>query len=205
MRGANPEFILNEYSRSYLEQQQLAACHWSKLKFGHERICEGDQEWSQYLEVLGITSQKAIKLLTEAAVLGSAIEHGLSPDNPFAQDNNPQTLGEILAYGLRNPHRFSWDTMGERKMLIADIGQAFIEEINLGIQGPNYGWGEREGTWVITEENENVLYPLPANDAKFNYTYPVAQYDHDEPTNIQGKYPVVIAGSYVYLGQTIPN
>ena len=43
-----------------------------KLKFDHEVISKGDQEWSQYLEFMGITSHKAIKLVTEAALLGSA-------------------------------------------------------------------------------------------------------------------------------------
>jgi glucose/arabinose dehydrogenase len=132
-------------------------------------------------------------------------KYGIPLDNPFTNDNNPQTLGEIWAYGLRNPHRFSWDIKGEHKMLIADIGQAFIEEVNLGIKGANYGWGNREGTWVIQEDNENVLYPLPANDAQFNYTYPVAQYDRDTPPGYQGKYSIAIAGGYVYHGQEIPE
>ena len=34
-----------------------------------------------------------------------------------------------------------------------------VQEVNLGIKGANYGWGEREGTWVIKEDNENVLFP----------------------------------------------
>lgn len=59
-------------------------------------------------------------------------KYGIPSNNPFVEDNNPKTLGEIWAYGLRNPHRFSWDTGGEGKMLIVDIGQAFIEEVNLG-------------------------------------------------------------------------
>ena len=80
LRGSHEDFVLNEYSRSYLEQQQLAACHLSKLKFSHEVISNGDQEWSQYLEAKGITSQQGMKLVTEAALLGSAIEHGLSPE-----------------------------------------------------------------------------------------------------------------------------
>ncbi len=33
LRGPHEDFILNEYSRSYLEKQQLPACHLSKLKF----------------------------------------------------------------------------------------------------------------------------------------------------------------------------
>ncbi|WP_013320741.1 PQQ-dependent sugar dehydrogenase [Gloeothece verrucosa] len=126
-------------------------------------------------------------------------KYGIPSDNPFVKDNNPNTLGEIWAYGLRNPHRISWDTGGDGKMLIADIGQHFIEEVNLGIKGANYGWGNREGTFVINDNNEYALYPLPDNDADYHYTYPVAQYDHD----ISGL--VAIAGGYVYRGSAIPE
>jgi glucose/arabinose dehydrogenase len=132
-------------------------------------------------------------------------KYGIPADNPFVADRNPNTLAEIWAYGLRNPHRFSWDTGGKRKMLICDTGQAFIEEVNLGKKGANYGWGEREGTWVIDENNENVLYELPENDAEFNYTYPVAQYDHDIPPGVTQYYAIAIAGGFVYRGTAIPE
>ncbi|MBD2209541.1 PQQ-dependent sugar dehydrogenase [Nostoc linckia FACHB-104] len=132
-------------------------------------------------------------------------KYGIPEDNPFAKDGKSQTLGEIWAYGLRNPHRFSWDTPGTNKMLIVDIGQAFIEEINLGIKGANYGWGNREGTWVVDEKNENVLFPLPKNDAQNGYTYPVAQYAHHRPEKWSGFYGVAIAGGYVYRGKAIPE
>lgn len=131
-------------------------------------------------------------------------QYGIPQDNPFVGDNDPQTLDEIWAYGLRNPHRFSWDTGGEGKMAIADTGQDFIEEVNLGIKGANYGWGEREGTWVIKEDNENILFPLPQDDGKYNYTYPVAQYDHDIPPD-KDYYAIAIAGGYVYRGKAIPE
>ncbi|MFM1843023.1 MAG: hypothetical protein RLZZ490_1764, partial [Cyanobacteriota bacterium] len=126
-------------------------------------------------------------------------QYGIPIDNPFVDDNDPNTLGEIWAYGLRNPHRFSWDTGGEGKLLIVDIGQAFIEEVNLGIKGANYGWGNREGTFLIDENNEFQLFPLPADDAINNYAYPVAQYDHDVSGN------VAIAGGFVYRGLAIPE
>ncbi|WP_036800743.1 sorbosone dehydrogenase family protein [Pleurocapsa sp. PCC 7319] len=132
-------------------------------------------------------------------------QYGIPRDNPFVGDKDPQTLDEIWAYGLRNPHRFSWDTGGEGKMLIADTGQDFIEEVNLGIKGANYGWGNREGTWVIEENNENVLFSLPQDDDRYNYTYPVAQYDHDIPPEIEKDYPIAIAGGYVYRGKAIPE
>lgn len=141
-------------------------------------------------------------------------KYGIPADNPFVDDSeagrdsvlgDPKTLGEIWAYGLRNPHRFSWDTGGDGKMLIVDTGQAFIEEVNLGKKGANYGWGEREGTWVIDENKENVLYDLPENDRSFNYTYPVAQYDHDIPPGVKDFYGIAITGGFVYRGTTIPE
>lgn len=132
-------------------------------------------------------------------------KYGIPSDNPFVDDGDPYTLGEIWAYGLRNPHRFSWDTGGEGKMLIADIGQAFIEEVNLGKKGANYGWARREGTWRIEKNNENVLYELPKNDRDFNYTYPVAQYGHDIPPGVTDFYGIAIAGGFVYRGTAIPE
>ncbi|MBD2775719.1 PQQ-dependent sugar dehydrogenase [Iningainema tapete] len=132
-------------------------------------------------------------------------KYGIPQNNPFVQDGNPKTLGEIWAYGLRNPHRFSWDTGGTGKMLIVDVGQVLSEEINLGIKGANYGWGNREGTWVVDEKNENAAYPLPKNDAQYGYTYPVAQYEHDRPKDWSGFYAIAIAGGYVYRGKAIPE
>lgn len=131
-------------------------------------------------------------------------KYGIPYDNPFV-NNGSNTLGEIWAYGLRNPHRFSWDTGGTGKMLISDIGQAFIEEVNLGHIGANYGWSLREGTWVTVKDNQYVLYNLPDNDSDFNYTYPVAQYGHDIPPNVTGFYGISIAGGYVYRGTAIPE
>ncbi len=116
--------------------------------------------------------------------------------NPFATDGDPDTLGEIYLYGLRNPHRFSWDTGGNGGLMISDIGQANIEEINLGQLGANYGWSEREGTFLVVHDNENDVFDLPADDATFGFTYPVIQYDHDEDDH-------AISGGYVYRGSQI--
>ena len=39
----------------------------------------------------------------------------------------PSTLGEIYAYGARNPQRFAWDSK-TGTMYMADIGQGIVEE-----------------------------------------------------------------------------
>src|SRR5687767_3833878 len=55
-------------------------------------------------------------------------KYGIPAANPFVDDNNANTLGEIYAYGVRNPQRFSWDSRNGA-MYLADIGQNIVEEI----------------------------------------------------------------------------
>lgn len=98
LRGQNQDFILNEYSHSYLLTQQLPQCHLVKLQFSSVVICQGEAEWLVYLHGLGITSQQAVKVLTEAALLGSAIEHGLSPQMIILSDGARQF--DILVHAL---------------------------------------------------------------------------------------------------------
>ena len=85
--------------------------------------------------------------------------YGIPPDNPFADDAD--LAAEVWAFGLRNPHRFAWDTGGRGALFISDIGQGQIEEINLGWRGANYGWSEREGTTRLDPFDQSVFLPLP--------------------------------------------
>jgi hypothetical protein len=111
--------------------------------------------------------------------------------NKFAADGDPNTLGEIYAYGFRNAHRLSWDTDGT--MFASDIGMDQIEEINIVHNGGNYGWMKREGYWENGRWRGgalNELFPLPAEildgRQKDGFTYPVAIYDHDEGRSVSG-------------------
>ena len=82
--------------------------------------------------------------------------------NKFAADGDPNTLGEIYAYGFRNAHRLSWDTDGT--MFASDIGMNHIEEINIVRNGENYGWMKREGYFENGRPRGgalNELFPLP--------------------------------------------
>lgn len=119
--------------------------------------------------------------------------YGIPADNPFVGQSGK--LGEIWAYGLRNPHRFSWDQGGSGKLILTNIGEQNIESIYLGSKGANYGWNEREGEFLFQTNDQNNVYPLPTNDASLGYTYPVAMYDHDEGE--------AVVGGFVYRGAAI--
>jgi hypothetical protein len=66
-------------------------------------------------------------------------KYGIPASNPFASDNDPATLGEIYAYGTRNPQRLFWDSKN-RNMFMSDIGQNTVEEISPVTAGANLGW-----------------------------------------------------------------
>ena len=135
LRGTAQDFVLNEYSRSYLEKQQLPVCHLSKLKFDSQVISRCDREWNEYLEALGITSKQAIKLVTEAGLLGSAIEHGLSPDLIVLSDGAKQFV--ILIHALcwvhmeRSIRRLNGVTAQHRQEIdqVQDILWAYYREL----------------------------------------------------------------------------
>jgi len=117
-------------------------------------------------------------------------QYGIPKTNPFAEDKN--ALGEIYAYGFRNPHRFTWNRNGE--MIAFNVGHANIESIDLIKPGHDYGWPIREGSFLVNPYGDlKRIYSPPVNDSIYRITYPVAEYDHDE-----GK---AISGGYEYLGK----
>lgn len=124
-------------------------------------------------------------------------QYGIPGDNPFVKSQNTKTLGEIYAYGFRNPHRITWTRAGQ--MLVCNIGGGSIESVNLIIPGHDYGWPIREGTFLLNPSGDmNNLYPLPVNDSIYKVTYPVAQYDHDWGY-------AAISGGFEYSGKAMPQ
>ena len=120
--------------------------------------------------------------------------------NTFAADGDPDTLGEIFAYGFRNAHRLSWD-LTDGTLFASDIGMNHIEEINIVRNGGNYGWMRREGYFEngITRPGGalNQLFPLPADvldgRQEDEFTYPVAIYDHNDGQ--------AVTGGFAYYGR----
>ena len=119
-------------------------------------------------------------------------------DNPFVGD--PSMLDEVYALGFRNPHHLSFaqDDSGNAHLLAVDVGRDNVEEVNDIVAGGNYGWSEREGTFVhlIGGTLIDGVAPLPADEAERGYVYPVAQFGHEGPRG-QGFSSQAIAGGFV--------
>jgi len=77
----------------------------------------------------------------------SGFPYAIPPTNPFF--NQPPKRGEIWAYGVRNPWRFSFDR-DTGDLFIGDVGLSTREEVDYQLAGDsgsqNYGWPLMEGT-----------------------------------------------------------
>jgi glucose/arabinose dehydrogenase len=107
--------------------------------------------------------------------------------NPFVGQSG--VLQEIWSFGVRNPWRWSFDSIahgGTGALVIGDVGQDSWEEIDYepaGRGGRNYGWRNREGA------HDNVTNFPPFSQP---LTEPIFEYSH-----AVGK---SITGGFVYRG-----
>jgi glucose/arabinose dehydrogenase len=117
--------------------------------------------------------------------------------NPFVGQSGAR--GEIYAYGLRNPWRFSFDRKNG-DLAIGDVGQGAVEEIDFVKKGDglgaNFGWRPFEGSM------HNANYP---SESVTNHVKPVIEHTHSAGwCSITGGYVVrdpqlpSLHGKYVY-------
>ncbi|HSR50405.1 MAG TPA: PQQ-dependent sugar dehydrogenase [Acidobacteriota bacterium] len=105
----------------------------------------------------------------------------IPPDNPFV--GMAGARGEIWAYGLRNPWRFSFDR-GTGRLFLGDVGQASFEEVDIIEGGNNYGWDIMEAS---------SCFEPPSGCDMSGLTLPIHEYGRDDGRSI--------TGGYVYRGQ----
>ena len=103
-------------------------------------------------------------------------KYGIPKDNPYANDNDPGTLGEIYAYGARNPQRFAWDS--KTGTMYRPISARHREEVTRVTKGANLGWRVWEGSYRFVNGSE-VNTDTPRSDPKV--TYPVVEFAQLDP------------------------
>ena len=152
-----------------------------------------------------------ISLHTETSTVSENGRYRIPRDNPFASTAGARK--EIWAYGLRNPHRLTWDVdpadRANNHLLAASIGLHAWETVYVVHKGANYGYAEREGNEVLVGPDNTTAklppvdeIPLRISDTVTNGTivpaYPVIEYPH---TVAGGD---AIAGGFVYRGKVLP-
>ena len=113
------------------------------------------------------------------------LNYSIPEENPFV-GNIAGYREEIYAYGLRNPWRFSFDTI-TGDLWVGDVGQDAIEEIDIIQAGGNYGWNIKEG--------ESCYNPAVGCNST-GLIDPIFQYHHNVGE--------CITGGFVYRGSNLP-
>ncbi len=99
--------------------------------------------------------------------------YSVPPSNPFVGGPGRD---EIYSFGLRNPFRFSFDTVTAQqpRIAIGDVGQGMFEELDYttvgAASGANFGWDAFEGFVPYREENSGT--PDPGGTVKPIFAYP---------------------------------
>ncbi|HMJ80883.1 MAG TPA: cell wall-binding repeat-containing protein [Candidatus Dormibacteraeota bacterium] len=103
------------------------------------------------------------------------------PGNPFAASSDP-IRQRILAYGFRNPFRFTFGPSGNA-VWVGDVGYNYWEELDRvtlsSLANVNYGWPCVEGNQVQTYYPDYTVNLCPsAPGLPPSYTAPYYTYDH---------------------------
>ena len=125
------------------------------------------------------------------------VPYTIPADNPWVNEdwidaagNSVDVRDEILAVGLRNPWRFSFDRTADN-LWIGDVGQNQYEEVDVvpasQRTGLNFGWPIMEGVHCFRGDGCN----------QDGLILPVAEYSH------QGGH-CSVTGGYVYRGTAFP-
>jgi len=130
--------------------------------------------------------------------------YGIPKSNPFYGQENKR--GEIWAWGLRNPWRFSFDRENG-DIYYGDVGQNKWEEINYepgtSKGGVNFGWRIMEA---------NHCYDPEEDCPRSGLTLPILEYPNDanysrtlmgmDQIDVEG---CSVTGGYVYRGKKIKD
>jgi hypothetical protein len=151
-----------------------------------------------------------LKEHVDTSTVGENGRYRIPNDNPFA--GKPGARKEIWAYGLRNPHRLTWDVdpAGQTRLIAQVIGLRTWETVDIIHKGANYGYSEREGPQKLNPDNTLSAPPdadvIPvrinetATDGTVHPNYPVIAYGHVKPAGGDA-----ISSGFVYRGKAIPS
>jgi glucose/arabinose dehydrogenase len=189
--GNNPNLANVSDEVVLLEIQQPYANHNGRqIAFGpsdgylYIALGDGGSAGDPFNNAQNLSSLLGSILRIDVNTQDDGLNYGIPPDNPFV-GNTQGFREEIFVYGLRNPWRFSFDSVSGR-LWAADVGQNKIEEIDIIHKGNNYGWRLMEGS---------ECYNPSTNCNTTGLTYPIYEYTHDLGNSI--------SGGFVYRGSQL--
>ena len=113
------------------------------------------------------------------------LPYAIPPDNPLL--SYPGARGEIFAYGMRNPWKFSFDRQ-TGALWVGDVGWEMWEWIYKVKPGDNFGWSVTDGSHPLHVDWPRGPTPIVP---------PTVELSHSDAASI--------TGGYVYRGSRIPE
>jgi hypothetical protein len=98
LRAGNIDYVINEDSLEYMNNQRLAKSILQLLKDHPKKQFADLTQWQAHLEELQILNHRHIKIATEGALIGSVLHHGLPKSLVIVSDDAGQF--NILIHAL---------------------------------------------------------------------------------------------------------
>jgi Transposase IS66 family len=99
LRAGATEYVLNRDAFAYMEMQKLPQHQFERLDGLGQTVFADERAWNAALESVGFTNERHVRIATEAALLGSIIDNGITnPDLAIISDDAGQF--DVLLHGL---------------------------------------------------------------------------------------------------------
>ncbi len=98
LRGKHSDYVLNSDALEYMRNSKLPKVQQEQLATYDKKIISDEAQWKATLEGLNITVERHVRIVTEGALFGSVLEHGLDPGLAIISDDAGQF--HVLVHGL---------------------------------------------------------------------------------------------------------
>jgi len=98
LRAGHTDYVINQTALDYMHAQRLPQAPLAALMADEGRSFADEGAWKAALQAAGITAKRHVRIATEGALLGSAVEHGVNPQLVVVSDDAGQF--DVLTHAL---------------------------------------------------------------------------------------------------------
>ena len=98
LRGGGTDYVLRGEALEYMLAQKLPRIVLSKLEAHPDAVFADDASWKAFLEAQGVVTERHVQIVTEGALLGAALSHGINPNLAIVSDDAGQF--DVLCHSL---------------------------------------------------------------------------------------------------------
>lgn len=168
LRGCHNDYVLSEDALLYAFEQGISEQTQDILDDCANKRFMGMDSWERFLKKKGICSEKDRGIATEAALLGSAIAHGLKPDMKIVSDAAGQfrILIHALCWIHEERHYRKFIPVTEEESILVAGARDMIWDLYESLKEYKKGPTPELRTWI--EESFDGLFNCVTSSAAIN-------------------------------------